>query len=361
MMIGLARRGYSSTGGAEAFLRRFAGALGSAGHASRLYTTSDWPRDAWSGSEVIALTGRTPREFADAITTRNPRGECDLLFSLERVWACDGYRAGDGVHAAWLQRRAAIEPPWRSKLHRFNPKHRQLLALEFALFAGGGAKKIIVNSQMIAFEIRERYGVAPDRIRLVYNGLPAASFERPPRPERAGRGELRVLFAGSGWMRKGLAHAIAAIDQLPASLQPVLLVAGRGDPEKFRASQRVRYLGPVADMAAQYEAADLFLLPTIYDPFSNACLEALAAGLPVITTRANGFAEILPADVAGTAVDQPGDIAALAAALEYWASPARLDEARHAAREIASAFTIEKTVAQTLKALTGPGAAPGPR
>ncbi|OAI42114.1 hypothetical protein AYO41_01145 [Verrucomicrobia bacterium SCGC AG-212-E04] len=358
MKIGLARRGYSSTGGAEAFLRRFSDALIAAGHTSRLYTTSDWPRVPWSAGEVVVLPGRTPREFADALAARDPRGECDLLFSLERVWACDGYRAGDGVHVAWLQRRAIIEPPWRSKLHRFNPKHRQLLALEFALFAGGGAKKIIVNSQMIAFEIREHYGVAPDRIRLVYNGLPAAVFARPPRPERANNSELRVLFAGSGWMRKGLTYAIAAIDRLPVSLNPVLLVAGRGDPEKFPASPRVRYLGPITDMAAQYDAADLFLLPTIYDPFSNACLEALAAGLPVITTRANGFAEILPADAAGTAVNNPADVALLAEALEHWADPTRLRQARHAAREIAATFTIEKTVAQSLEALTGPAPPP---
>jgi hypothetical protein len=166
MMIGLARRGYSSTGGAEAFLGRFSEALTVPGHQSRLYTTSDWPAEAWTAGERVVLPGRTPREFADALTARNPRSECDLFFSLERVWNCDGYRAGDGVHAAWLQRRTVIEPPWRSKLHRFNPKHRQLLALEFALFAGGGAKKIIVNSQMVAFEIREHYGVAPDRIRF---------------------------------------------------------------------------------------------------------------------------------------------------------------------------------------------------
>ena len=358
MTIGLARRGYSSTGGAEAFLRRFADALASSGRSARLYTTSDWPRESWTAGELIALPGASPREFADALTARNPASECDLLFSLERVWKCDGYRAGDGVHAAWLQRRALIEPPWRSKLHRFNPKHRQLLALEFALFAGGGARKIIVNSQMIAFEIREHYGVAPDRIRLVYNGLPATAFERSPREVRADRSELRILFAGSGWERKGLAFAIAAIERLPAALNPVLFVAGRGDPRKYHASNRIRFLGPVADMAAQFEAADIFLLPTVYDPFSNACLEALAAGLPVVTSRANGFAEILPANAAGTAVDHPGDVAALAVAVEHWADLSRRRSARHAARDIASAFTIEKTVAQTLDALTGSSSAP---
>jgi UDP-glucose:(heptosyl)LPS alpha-1,3-glucosyltransferase len=354
MMIGLARRGYSSTGGAEAFLSRFSEALKVPGHQSRLYTTSDWPAEAWTAGERIVLPGRTPREFADALTARNPRSECDLFFSLERVWNCDGYRAGDGVHAAWLQRRTVIEPPWRSKLHRFNPKHRQLLALEFALFAGGGAKKIIVNSQMIAFEIREHYGVAPDRIRLVYNGLPAAALDLPSRPSRDPNGELRVLFAGSGWGRKGLAFAIGAIERLPESLRPVLLVAGRGDQSRFPASSRVRYLGPVANMAEQYAAADIFLLPTIYDPFSNACLEALAAGLPVVTTRANGFAEILPVEIAGTAVKDPTDVPALTAALEHWADPARRRAATDAAREIASAFTIEKTVAETIDALTQP-------
>jgi UDP-glucose:(heptosyl)LPS alpha-1,3-glucosyltransferase len=354
MMIGLARRGYSSTGGAEAFLRRFADGLATSNHSSRLYTTSDWPEEAWTAGERITLPGRTPREFADTLAARHPRGECDLFFSLERVWACDGYRAGDGVHAAWLQRRTVIEPPWRSKLHRFNPKHRQLLALEFALFAGGGAKKIIVNSQMIAFEIREHYGVAPDRIRLVYNGLPAATLKRPPRPERSAEGELRVLFAGSGWGRKGLAFAIAAVDRLPESLRPVLSVAGRGDPGRFPASDRLRFLGPITNMAEQYEASDIFLLPTIYDPFSNACLEALAAGLPVITTRANGFAEILPANVAGAVVSDPTDVPALAAVLEQWADPALRRSAAAAGPEIASAFTIERTVAQTIEALTQP-------
>ena len=356
MKIALARRGYSSTGGAEAFLSRFAGALRAAGHTARLYTTKDWPADAWTERELVVLPGGTPKEFADALTATDPRDECDLLFSLERVWACDGYRAGDGVHAAWLQRRTVIEPPWRSKLHRFNPKHRQLLALEFALFAGGGAKKIIVNSQMVAFEIREHYGVGPERIRLVYNGLPAVAFGRLPHTARASNSELRVLFAGSGWGRKGLAFAIAAVERLPDSLRPVLLVAGRGDPRRFAQSNRVRYLGPVLDMAEQYASADIFLLPTIYDPFSNACLEALAAGLPVITTRANGFAEILPVDVAGTVVEDPTEVAALSSALEHWADPARRRAANDAARELASGFTIEKTVAQTIEALTCPAA-----
>jgi len=52
-------------------------------------------------------------------------------------------------------------------------------------------------------------------------------------------------------------------------------------------------------------------LPSIYDPFSNACLEALASGLPVITTRDNGFSEIIENGVHGSIVDRSSDSAAL--------------------------------------------------
>ncbi len=82
---------------------------------------------------------------------------------------------------------------------------------------------------------------------------------------------------------------------------------------------RAKFLGLVKDLPALYTAADVFILPTIYDPFSNACLEAVAAGLPVVTTSANGFSEILTPGVHGDIV-QPGDITGLAAALEFWKS-----------------------------------------
>src|SRR5207245_1040817 len=79
-----------------------------------------------------------------------------------------------------------------------------------------------------------------------------------------------------------------------------LLVAGRGNEMlyktkrlRFWREETVQFLGEVADISRVYAAADIFILPTIYDPFSNACLEALACGLPVITTGSNGFSEII--------------------------------------------------------------------
>ncbi len=128
----------------------------------------------------------------------------------------------------------------------------------------------------------------------------------------------------------------------------LLLVAGRG-PEARYASDSAKFLGPVSDLSALFSAADVFTLPTIYDPFSNASLEALAAGLPVVTTSANGFSEIITPGVHGDVVEV-GDSNTLANALEKWRSVDR--EATSAAcRELASHYSIEQNVKQTLKVL----------
>jgi len=113
----------------------------------------------------------------------------------------------------------------------------------------------------------------------------------------------------------------------------------------------VQLLGEVADLVSVYAAADIFILPTIYDPFSNACLEALASGLPVITTRSNGFSEIIEDGVHGSIVDNPADLVGLRNAIRFWSDPSRRNAARSANIERASQFDISKNVAETLEIL----------
>src|SRR5438046_8869780 len=129
-----------------------------------------------------------------------------------------------------------------------------------------------------------------------------------------------------------------------------LLVAGRGNQRSYK-SKRVQFLGEVLDLVRIYAAADIFILPTIYDPFSNACLEALACGLPVITTRANGFSEIIDDGVHGSIVDFANDLVGLRDAIRFWSDPSRRIAARAANVERASHFDISKNVAQTLDIL----------
>ena len=129
-----------------------------------------------------------------------------------------------------------------------------------------------------------------------------------------------------------------------------LLVVGRGNQRQYK-STRAQFLGEMVDLPALYAAADIFLLPTIYDPFSNACLEALASGLPVITTRANGFSEIIETGKHGSIIDRPDDAEELREALGYWSDETRRVAARPAIRARASEFDISKNVEKTLAIL----------
>jgi UDP-glucose:(heptosyl)LPS alpha-1,3-glucosyltransferase len=356
LTIGFVRRGFSSSGGAEAYLKRLAAGVVEKGHKVRLYTSADWPPDEWSPGPVIRLKGRSNIAFADEIEKLEPRSECDVLMSLERIWQCDVYRAGDGVHRAWLERRAEIGGPFERLGRVLNRKHSTTLALEKSLLADGGAGRVIANSKMVKDEIVRFHGFPAEKIDVVHNGVPVSAFRRGEESrvrtrEALGlkREDVGVLFAGSGWERKGLRFAIEAIEK--SGKQCSLLVAGRGDEGKFE-SARVRFLGVVQDMPAVYGAADIFLLPTIYDPFSNACLEALAAGLPVVTTRANGFSEIIDTGIHGTVVDDPQNIDGIREALLFWSDSARREQARIENLALAGQFDISANVARTLQILT---------
>ena len=384
MNVGLVRRGYSASGGAERYLLRFAKGLVDAGHQWTLFSDAEWPAETLSdhGGSQIRLrrsSADSPRAFADAFAKAKPREHCDCLFSLERVHPadCDVYRAGDGVHAAWLDRRAAIEGKslatwWRNRRR----KHREILELEKNLYSpdsgsGSGSDQppvIVTNSHLVEGEIIEGFATPESRIHCITNGYdaPGSSDEERAELRQKKRAELGfddndivALFTGSGWERKGLADAIAAIDTVKGGNPKItLLVAGSGKkPSTNRHPERVHFLGPVpaAEMPAMWEAADLFVLPTLYDPFSNASLEAAAHGLPVITTPANGFSEILPDDHSLGSVVPVGNPNALAAALATWATSLTTatdrSRDRNTIRQWAAQWSVEKNVSETLTVL----------
>jgi UDP-glucose:(heptosyl)LPS alpha-1,3-glucosyltransferase len=354
MKIALVRRGYSRTGGAESYLKRLGRALTDAGHQASLYSTVDWPPAEWPYGPLFRFSDSGPFRFAKAVQeARQPE---EILFSLERILECDCYRAGDGVHKVWLERRVAHEPRWRALFRFANRKHAELLQLERTLLMKGGARHIIANSRMVRQEIIDEYAYPAKNITVIYNGLPDVPLKRKPRSRDEVRREwglrendIVMLFAGTGWDRKGLKYTILALEGI-SNRNVRLLVAGTGKKHNYR-SNRVKFLGPVADMPSLFLAVDIFVLPTAYDPFSNACLEALSFGLPVITTATNGFAEIMASGVHGEVTDRADNVPGLQLAIEKWLDPARRVSASERCTELARAYTMERNVEETLAVL----------
>jgi len=217
---------------------------------------------------------------------------------------------------------------------------------------------------MVKDEIINLYGYPADKIDIVRNGVPLKKFRFDPELRERSREELNLkpdqialLFAGSGWERKGLLFAIEAA-ALGGDRKMRLLVAGRGNARlyktrrlRFWSEEPMQFLGEIADMLRVYAAADIFILPTIYDPFSNACLEALACGLPVVTTRSNGFSEIIGNAVHGSIIDHAGDLLALRDAIRLWSDPSRRAAARSTNSQLAAQFDISQNINETLAIL----------
>jgi UDP-glucose:(heptosyl)LPS alpha-1,3-glucosyltransferase len=334
--LALIRRHFAEAGGAELYLQRLLGALVRAGHEPHLFAEHWQPlpegvrlhRMVVSGSR-----GRLPQRFAEAVERELATEDFDCVFSLERTLRQDVYRAGDGVHRLWLRRRRQYAPWWKRPFVGAGPFHRTMLALERQAFDANHTRHLIVNSDMVRREITEEFHFPAERIHLVRNGVEVARFRRGRRAEtRAQFGvseqDFLLLFVGSGWERKGLKFLLRFMAQVAAGTgaagQLKLLVLGRGRwPGHVPPS--VIFAGANQRVEDAYAAADLFTFLPIYEPSANVVAEALAAGLPVVTSRFNGAAEMLREGINGTVLADPADLPALALAVEYWRTrgPAR--------------------------------------
>src|SRR6185312_6785249 len=153
---------------------------------------NEWPEVEWPFGSIKRLGGTTVIGFADELEQVRPQLQCDILFSLERVWSCDVYRAGDGVHRAWLSRRRKFEIPLKQFVRGASRKHRDLLQLEESLFEERNAGRVIAASQMLVSEITDMYRYPVDNIDVVRNGVPLDKFRFDPRLRERSRAELNL-------------------------------------------------------------------------------------------------------------------------------------------------------------------------
>lgn len=358
MKVGLIKQSYTAQGGgSERYTNGLIAQLLVRGHQVRVLAARWDAAAATSGVElqrVPTLVGPSfLRTLSFALNGRRAleQADCDLVLSVERTIRQDIGRAGGGCHREWLIQRRRYRTGVGRDLFWLNPLHVALLWIERRLYSPENTRAIIANSYRGKEEIIRHYHFPAERIQIVHNGTDCERFK--PAARKPNLGETVLLFAGSGFERKGLEFAVRALARLPASVR--LEVAGKGKPtpyqrlaEELGVGGRLRFLGSSTRMEDVYGGSDILVHPAIYEPFSNTCLEAMACGLPVVTSRINGASEIVRSGENGNVVEDPADIRALAAAIDYFLDPTVRAKAGVLARQTAESLPMSLNVEKTL-------------
>lgn len=350
MRLLLVARPYTFHGGVERATAALVGSLREHGHAVELLVPGGGAGPAGVPVRSVRLpplpsAGRAlALVVAVRLVLRSRRW--DVVQSHERTLGQHVYRAGEGCHRAYL---AAMPPEGRRALH-----HRVTLALERRVFAT--TPQVVAIAQAGALEIATLYGVPSARLSVIYNGVDLDRFHPDGRSawraaalDEAGlpRDTWLALFVGSGFARKGLETALRGFAAVEATAGR-LAVIGRGDrgpyarlAQALGVADRIVWLGPRPDVERWYAAADAVVLPSRYEPFGNVHLEALASGVPVVTSARSGGAEVV--NEACGAVIAPEDAAALGRALLALRAGDRTAQAQ-AARASAEPYTYARQV-----------------
>src|SRR5690606_10912827 len=251
----------------------------------------------------------------------------DVVHDMGLGWACDVFQPHGGARRASFDQNLLLMPPWVRPLKRFVapllPRYRQFAQIERRQYARRPTR-LIALSQMVARHFREHYRVDEEQIRIVYNGVNLKRFtpELQQLHRQATRDslglkpdEVLVLIVAHNFALKGVPSLIRAAGRSKAAGTPVKVSVVGGTSHRacqHLAQQQgeadeVLFLGPIADPRPYYAAADIYAQPTFYDPCSLVVLEALACGLPVITSQFNGAGELISPGIEGSILYDPAD------------------------------------------------------
>jgi UDP-glucose:(heptosyl)LPS alpha-1,3-glucosyltransferase len=351
----LTRRFDSAGGGTERDLVVTAHCLRAAGHQITIF--ADEIRGA-TGTWDVRRVGSGPRlgralsllRFAWTAAPAARRAGTDLVLSFARCVGADMMRSGGGAHASYL--RAARK--WRgapgASAMRLSPYHQVQMLVERQAFQSPGLKRAIAVSNFVRDDLIREFNLLPEKANTIYNGVDLDRFR--PAADSSERTAIRqkfvlpasapvVAFVGNGFARKGLGFLIEAWP-LVAGGAFLLVVGADRQTDKFarrahalNVGARVVFTGPQPDVASIFHAADAFAMPSLFEPFGNVVMEAMASGLPAMTSAFSGVAELIPPSMRGFRVENPDDVGEVALRLgALFDAPANLAaEARNTAEK----------------------------
>ena len=316
---------YNPFGGLQRDTLRLIQELTGRGHEVIVFTTAwDGPQPP-AGAKIELVPASKLRsnhanmvKFAEAFRLRLEQHGFDVSVAMSRIPGADFYFAAD----------VCMKTYW-SNLHsafalRFNPRYAAYLKLEHAVAAPPSRTRIACIAQAQMRDYAAAYGTEPDRMFLLPPGMDPAC-RRPAEPEaeaiRAGIRKANgatpdntvILLVSNSIYNKGTDRAIAAVGALPDATKKGIRLWFVGKLPEKKILKELRSAGIVGQslLLGQTDGvrdfmlgADLFLHPARNESAGSALIEALAAGLPVLTTDACGFAPFVD-NATGTVLDSP--------------------------------------------------------
>ncbi len=313
LRIALLKSSVQVKGGLEKYCQRIANALVQQGHQVTILSTSASQEPL--SVKVCRKLPCTPLHLlwfdyhCRRWLSRHPQ---DVVFGFDRHFLpLTHYRAGNGCHAAYIARRMAEASFFKRWGLYLNPLHRLLRYSEHLTFEQKADSVLICNSNLVREEILHYYPKTDlQKLFVVHNGVEWFEFEKPF-AERHPPHIPTLLFIGHEWERKGLdrlLNALALIKEQPFHLTAI----GRErHPGRFFSlaqtlglNDRVTLIPRAQPSLSFYQTCHIVIIPSRYDPFANTTVEAMAMGLYVITTKANGGSEVITPGVSGTVLEE---------------------------------------------------------
>jgi len=333
-------------GGAERYTIDLAGALRAREHDVTLIASTFADADDDAVKQVLLPVGRGTRlrkyiRFLDALDEHLQNEHYDIVHAMLPVRSCDIYHphagiAAESVARGHLKHRGRTARTAAMLANHVNLKRRKFAAVERELLTGPKPPVVLCLSEYVKRDVTAHYTIAPNRLATLFNAVDLAKFNPSARP--AAGAELRKklgivsdktvgLMIAQDFVRKGLREAILATAKL-RDPRLVLIVVGKEDAGSYQGlaqqqgiAGQVIFAGKTDDPYSFYRAADFFELPTRHDPCSLVVLEALAMGLPVISTVFNGACEIMTSGQHGFVLPDPSDVDAIAEAMRKLLDP----------------------------------------
>ena len=332
-------------GGAERYTADLATKLARLGHDVTIVASTGGDVPPPVRTLVLRGTGltRTSRylAFLNALDQTLPAERFDIVHAMLPVRQCDLYHPHAGLAAramrsGHLKHRHPLQRSAAKIATHLNPRRRLMAATERELLTSPTPPTVICLSHAMQEQAIEHYPNLGPKLATLLNGVDLQRFLPVPGQREAERARLGILphqtvalMIAQDFERKGLRPALAALAQV-GDVNLRLVVAGKPDAAPYRAlaqqlgvADRVQFVGAVADPRPLYSAADFFLLPTRHDPCSLVVIEALAMGLPVISTVMNGACELMSDGVHGFVLADPNEVPAMARAMRVLSDATR--------------------------------------